>query len=126
MQLTDTGPRLDSRIFPRQRTSPGSSRRTRRRRSRVIPSSGLGRQLVDGSLQRIEELYDSLRSEILVVVVVDLDHWRVDTGSQALDLAKSEHTVRGSVSRLDLEVVLDRLHDGVGVAEHAWGGGTHL
>src|ERR1700682_3422 len=41
----------------------------------------------------VEKLLEILRRQILVIVVVDLRHRRVDAGAEALDLPPREHPV---------------------------------
>ena len=60
-----------------------------------------------------EELDDGLGGEVLVVVVVDLDHGGVDAGAKALDFDEGEEAVRGGLALLDVEVLLDGLDDDV-------------
>lgn len=57
-----------------------------------------------------------LGGEVLVVVVVDLDHGGVDAGAEALDLDEGEEAVGGGLALLDAEVGGDGLDDGVGAA----------
>jgi hypothetical protein len=64
----------------------------------------------------VEQLDGGLWGEILVVVIVDLDHGGVYTGTEALDLDEGEEAVGGSLSLLDSEVLLDGLDDDIGAA----------
>lgn len=64
-------------------------------------------------LEGSEELDSRFGGQVLVVVVVDLDHGSVDAGTEAFDLDESEETVGGGLALLDAEVVDDRLDDGV-------------
>lgn len=57
-----------------------------------------------------------LGGEILVVVVIDLDHGGVDAGAEALDLEEGEEAVLGGLATLDAQVASDGLDDGVGAA----------
>ena len=50
-------------------------------------------------------------SEIFVVVIVDLDHGRVDARSKALNLADGEELVVGHVAGSNAKVLLARSHD---------------
>ena len=50
-------------------------------------------------------------SEIFVVVIVDLDHGRVNAGSEALDLADGEELVVGHLAGSNSKVLLARSHD---------------
>lgn len=76
--------------------------------------SGAGR--LGAGLESREELDGGLGGQVLVVVIVDLDHGRVDAGAEALDLDESEEAVRSGLALLDAEVVDDGLDDGVGAA----------
>ena len=49
--------------------------------------------------------------EVFIVVVVDLDHGRVDTCPKALHLADGEELVVGHLAGSDAEVLLARSHD---------------
>lgn len=69
-----------------------------------------------GVLEGLEEVDHGLGGEILVVVVVDLDHGGVDASPQALDLDEGEEAVGGGLALLNTEVVADSLDDGVGAA----------
>ena len=60
-----------------------------------------------------------LHREILVVVVVDLDHGRVDACAQALHLGEGEELVLGHLADADLEVLLDGGQDFVRAAQPA-------
>lgn len=66
--------------------------------------------------QGVEQLNGGLWGEVLVVVVVDLDHGGVDAGAEALNLDEGEEAVGGGLSLLDSEVLLDGLDDDVGAA----------
>ena len=59
--------------------------------------------------------------KVLVVVVVDLDHGRVDTGAEALDLADGEELVVGHAADADAKVLLAGRHDLVAASEPAGG-----
>lgn len=74
-------------------------------------------------LKRGEQGLDGLGGQVLVVVVVDLDHGGVDTGTQALDLDVGEETVLGGVAGGDAEVLVDGLDDSVGAATAELAGG---
>ena len=50
-------------------------------------------------------------SEIFVVVIIDLDHGRVDARSEALDLADGEKLVVSHVAGSNAKVFLARSHD---------------
>lgn len=69
-----------------------------------------------------------LRSESRphIEVVVDLDHRCVRAGTEALHLEQGELLVGRCFAVADLEVALDGVEDGGGVAEHAGGGGADL
>jgi hypothetical protein len=67
-------------------------------------------------LEGREELDGGLGGEVLVVVVVDLDHGGVDAGAEALDLDEGEEAIGGGLALLDAEVGLDGLDNGVRAA----------
>ena len=75
-----------------------------------------GGHLVGGVFQRFEQLHGGLGGKVLVVLVVDLDHRRVDAGAEAFDLEEGEEAVGRGLALLDVEVLLDGLDDGVGAA----------
>lgn len=58
-----------------------------------------------GLLQSLQERDDRLRSQVLIVVVVDLHHGGIDASTKAFDLDKSEQIVLRRVSRGDAKVV---------------------
>ena len=64
--------------------------------------------------------------EVLVVVVVDLDHGRVDAGAEALDLADGEELIIGHAADADAKVLLAGRHDLVAASEPAGGGCANL
>lgn len=76
-----------------------------------------------GGLEGVEQLDGGLGGEVLVVVVVDLDHGGVDAGAEALDFDEGEEAVLGGLALLDAEVVGDGLDDGVGAAAAELAGG---
>lgn len=69
-----------------------------------------------GILERGEKALHGLGGQVLVVVIVDLDHGGVDASAEALDLNVGEKTVLGGVARGNAEVLVDCLHDGVTAA----------
>src|ERR1700674_90920 len=77
-----------SMLLPRhrQRGRPAD----RRRQLAIDLRTGL-RRLAGG--ERVENLRETLRRQVLVVVVVDLHHRRVDAGTEALDLHPREFAV---------------------------------
>jgi hypothetical protein len=70
-------------------------------------------------LQRLEQRNGAVVRQVLVVVIVDLDHGCVGAGAEALDFGHSEEAVFGRLAVVDAERVFAGLHDGVAVAEHA-------
>lgn len=114
-------PRLQ--IRPRDLSTVGLAQQ-RRLAGAVLArlAAGHGARLGDladvaGALpQRGQQALGGLGRQVLVVVVVDLHHGRVDAGAEALDLDEGEEPVRGRVARLDAQALLDRLDDGVGAA----------
>lgn len=89
-----------------------SAQRARGRNLGGGTGAGSGRGLLQGS----EEGLDGLGGQVLVVVVVDLDHRGVDAGAKALDLNVGEEAVLGGVAGGDAEVLVDGLDDGVATA----------
>ncbi len=79
-------------------------------------------------LQRLQQRDRRLGRQILIVIVIDLHHRRIDTGAQTLDLHEREQPVLGRLSGVDVEIVLDGLDDGVAAtaAQHAGRGGADL
>ena len=78
------------------------------------------------SLQVVEDLMSVGDGEVLVVVVVDLDHGRVDAGAEALDLADGEELVVSHAADADAKVLLAGRHDLVATSEPAGGGCANL
>jgi len=70
----------------------------------------------DAFLERRQQRLHRLGRQVLVVVVVDLDHGRVDAGAEALDLDEGEEAVGGGLALLDAQVLLYGLYDGVASA----------
>lgn len=85
----------------------------------------LTRRGVDAVLERLEQLDRGLGREVLVVLVVDLDHGRVDAGAQAFDFDEGEEAVGGGLALLDAEVGFDGVDDGVGAAAAELAGGLY-
>lgn len=82
--------------------------------ARQGPGLGEGlRGVLSVSLETLEKVDDGLGCEVLVVVVVDLNHGGVDAGTQALDLDEGEESVLGGLALLDAEVLLDSFYDDV-------------
>ena len=77
-------------------------------------------------LQVIKDLMSVGDGEVLVVVVVDLDHGGVDAGAEALDLADGEELVVGHAADADAKVLLAGRHDLVTASEPAGGGCANL
>merc|ERR1719474_1504697 len=73
------------------------------------------------SLQVVEDLMSIGDGEVLVVVVVDLDHGRVGAGAEALDLADGEELVVSHAADTDAKVLLAGRHDLVAASEPAGG-----
>lgn len=84
---------------------------------------GAGASCAGRVLQSSEKGLDGLGGQVLVVVVIDLDHGGVDAGTQALDLDIGEKAVVGGVAGGDSEVLVDGLDDGVGAAAAELAGG---
>jgi hypothetical protein len=64
--------------------------------------------------------------EVLVVVVVDLHHRRVDAGAEAFDLDQGEQPVLGGAADADAAFLADRLLERVGAAQPARRGAAKL
>lgn len=75
-----------------------------------------------GFLECGEEGLHRLGREVLVVVVVDLDHGGVDTSTQTLDLNKGEEAVFRRVAGGDTQVFRDGVDDlgATAATELAW------
>ena len=87
-------------------------------------SGDLDRSVSDrgGFLERGEDGLHRLGRKVLVVVVVDLDHGRVDTGTQTLDFNEGEEAVFGGVARGDTQVFRNGFDDlgATAATELAW------
>ena len=68
--------------------------------------------------QVVEKLGEVLRRQVLVVVVVDLNHRRVATGAEALDLGPREQAVGRHMALLADALAADSL-EVFGAGEHA-------
>lgn len=66
--------------------------------------------------QRVQKCSGRLGRQVLVVVIVDLDHGRVHACAQAFDLNECEQAVGGRLAGVDAEVVFDGFDNGVGAA----------
>ena len=88
------------------------------RRLMAAQSGGAARgaRRLGGRLQGFEQRDDGIGRQVLVVVVIDLDHRRVDARAQALDLREGEEPVRRRFPVRDAEVGFHGLFDGVGAA----------
>jgi len=67
----------------------------------------------------LEQRFCRLGSQILVVVVVDLDHRGVGACAQTFDFGKGEKLVLGSLAVVNLELLLDSLHNTIRSSELA-------
>lgn len=113
-------------ILPRLLDTPRLARQARQAGAvlaRVAPAQRARLRHVGGLadvrgalLQGREQRLDRLGRQVLVVVVVDLDHGRVGAGAQAFDLDESEEAVGGGLALLDAEVLRDGLDDLVAAA----------
>lgn len=63
--------------------------------------------------ERVEQLMRRLGRQVLVVVIVELQHRRVHTRAQTFDLGEAEELVRRRPAGMDAQVLLDGLHDAV-------------
>lgn len=104
---------------------------------RRVQAVGLGTRLgLLAALQGVDDLDNGFGREVLlwsakityVVVVVDLDHGRIRTGTEALDLDNGKFLARVRLARVHTEALLDRAEHRVGAAatELARRGGAHL
>ena len=75
--------------------------------------------------QSVEDGAHAFLGEVLVIVVVDLDHWRVSAGSEAFDLGQREEAVLGGVA-LAQAAEFARLQHVVRPAQHARRRAAHL
>lgn len=73
-------------------------------------------------LECFQQCHDRLRRQVLVVIIVDLHHWRIDTGAQTLHFQQTEYFVVCHLARMDAQVFFDSFHDLVTSAttQHAW------
>ena len=55
----------------------------------------------------VEDLFEAFRRQVLVGIVPDQHHRRVDAGAEALDLLPGELTVRRDVKRIGVQRVMD-------------------
>jgi len=61
-------------------------------------ASGVGARLrVLSGAEVVDDLAESLRRQVLVVVVVDLGHRSIAAGAKALDLLPGEKPIRGQM-----------------------------
>src|SRR5918993_1661347 len=84
--------------------------------------AGLGR-LAAG--ERVEDCAHALLGEVLVIIVVDLDHWRIRAGAEALDLGQREQAVFGRVSLPESAQLASAQHV-IRSAQHARRRSAHL
>src|SRR2546426_6174157 len=63
--------------------------------SRSKGDQGFSSRLLRFFHQLVDQPYHALRSEVLVVIRVDLCHWRGPAGAQALDLTERKFPIRG-------------------------------
>ena len=68
----------------------------------VTASLGTSLQRLAGP-QGLDHLDGGLRCQVLVIVVVDSQHWCVHAGTSALDLNQSELAVRGGLSNFNTQ-----------------------
>src|SRR6185369_16545967 len=74
----------------------------------------------------VEEAVRLLRREVLVVVVVHLEHRRRAARAEALDAHERELPVGGRLAAMDAELPLEMPHQLVGAPEHARQRRAHL
>lgn len=85
--------------------------------------AGAGTGSGGGVLEGCQDGLDGLRGQILVVVIVNLDHGGVDASAQAFDLNVCEEAILGGVAGGDSEVFGNGLDNSgtTAAAELAWG-----
>jgi len=105
----------------RQGRNPG------RRLARRPPAKRAGRRNASsagglgGVLERLEQRRGRLVRQVLVIVVVDLQHRRVGARAQALHFCEREQPVCRRLAVVHAQDVGARFHHRVRVAKHAWG-----
>ena len=67
-------------------------------------------------LDRGKQALDRLRSQVLVVLVIDLDHGRIDTGTQTFDFNVCKQTILGGVAWRNAQMFRDGLDDRIATA----------
>lgn len=90
---------LDILIIARQCTLATLNLRTRRRRLDMLCAC----------LQCLQQFNYAFGCEILVVIVVDLNHWCIDTCAETFDFDESKKSIFSSVARGDPEMIFDCL-----------------
>jgi hypothetical protein len=84
---------------------------------------GAGTGSGGGVLKGCQDGLDGLRGQILVVVIVNLDHGGVNTSTQAFDLGECEEAIFGGVAGGDSEVFGNGLDNGGTTAAAELAGG---
>lgn len=74
--------------------------------------SALGRDV--SLLEGIQQANDGFRREVFVVVIIDLQHGSIDTGTEALDLKEREELVGRCLAIMEVEVFGYGSPNGVG------------
>src|SRR5580765_7939569 len=90
-----------------------------------VKASGLStfrvrmRSIMSRSLEARQKTVDRVVREVLVVVVVQLEHWGGAARAEALHAHERELPVGSRLPRLDAELALEVPHELVGASEHA-------
>mmetsp|Transcript_8566 Transcript_8566/g.14508 ORF Transcript_8566/g.14508 Transcript_8566/m.14508 type:complete len:229 (-) Transcript_8566:200-886(-) len=75
---------------------------------------------------RFQQFNGGFGCQTLVVIIVELDHWRVGTSAQTLHLQQSEEAVLGGLAILDTQMLLNGLFDVLRTTNHAGCGAAEL
>ena len=80
--------------------------------------TGLDARTVAG-LERLDDLFQTLRGQILIGILEDHHHWRVHAGALALDLFPGQRARLVAMERLGVDVPLAHRLQILGAAQHA-------
>ena len=98
-----------------------------RRPARTTAGRSAGRASACGPRRSSSSTFSKLsRGQILVGVVPDQHHRRVDAGAEALDLLPGEIAVGGDVQRIVMDAALADVEDRLRAAQHAGRGAADL
>ena len=104
---------LGGRRFEQRRAPPCGAEN-----ARSICGPGLIDCAVAG-LERVDDFLEALDRQVLIGVVADHDHRRVDAGAEALDLFPAQRAVVVDVERIVVDPVLADGEQILGAAQHA-------